>query len=141
LRKATSLTRARDSVQQQQTRWEKELGLVPEQPTTLAESVQLSEIRAHVAGIKDNRVGFITKHADDPRVVAAVLGAPAFLSGLTDAEMGVVKSEIAKRVNPKLAASKDEALSALADVERGWRNASNQIRSRAGLEKVGNGAA
>ena len=48
-------------------------GLVPEQPTTIAEAGQLSEIRAHIAGIKDNKTGFVIKHSDDPRVIAAVL--------------------------------------------------------------------
>ena len=87
-----------------------------------------------IAGIKNNRVGFIAKNASDQRVVATVLGAPAFLIGLTDVEIDVVKSQIANRVDPELVAAKDETLKALAEAKRGWRSAADQIRERVRAE-------
>ena len=40
---------------------------------------------------------FLAKHAIDARVASAVIGAPAFLSGLSDTEVGVVKRRIEHR--------------------------------------------
>ena len=47
------------------------------------------------------RLAFINDHASE--VAAAVLTAPSFLSGLTPAELGVVKARIVQRANPALA--------------------------------------
>lgn len=55
------------------------------------------------------------------------LGAPAFLSGLTDANVGIVKAVIEKKLAPDLATAKADALRALSDAERGWRNAASQL--------------
>ena len=128
-------------VEDQVKRWDKDLGLTPKAPDSISESMQLSEIRAHIAAMKENRVGFVTKHADDPRVVAAILGAPPFLSGLTDAEFDVVKAQIAKRTNPAVASAKDETMKALQQCESGWRTAIRQISGRGGLEKSHDGVA
>jgi hypothetical protein len=53
------------------------------------------------------------KHAIDPRVVQAVLGAPSFLSGLSAAEIGVVRSELEQRLAPEVASLKAETTKAL----------------------------
>ena len=50
-----------------------------------------------------------------------MLTAPSFLSGLTPAELGVVKARIAQRANPALAQAKAEPIQALQDVEAGHR--------------------
>ena len=96
------------------------------------------EIRSHLASLKSgDRVAFIDAHATE--VAAAVLSAPSFLSGLTPAELDVVKQRIEARANPEVAAAKAAAVTALAELERGWRNAANQIRVRGGLEKPHDG--
>jgi hypothetical protein len=71
--------------------------------------------------------------------VAAVLGAPAFLSGLTDADVGTVRDLVQKRVSPETASAKAATLKALQETEAGWRNAIAQISSRGGLKKAHNG--
>jgi hypothetical protein len=138
--KSKSLVAARASVEHQMARWDEQSGLAIKPPATIAESVQLSEIRAYVSAMSDNRVHFIAKHAHDPRVVSAVLGAPAFLSGLTDADIGIVKAQVAERVAPEIAAARAETAKALQETETGWRAAIRQISNRGGLGRPHDGA-
>ena len=70
---------------------------------------------------------------------SAVLGAPAFLSGLTDADINIVKSQVAKRLAPEIAATKDATLKALQETEAGWRAAIGQISNRGGLGRPHDG--
>ena len=59
-----------------------------------------AEIRSHLASLKaGERTAFIDVHATEG--AAAVLAAPSFLSGLTPAELDVVKQRIEARANPK----------------------------------------
>ena len=93
-----------------------------------------AEIRSHLASVKaGDRIAFIDVHTTE--VAAAVLAAPSFLSGLTPAELGIVKQRIEARANPELANAKAETTRALADAEASWRSAVRQIRERAGLGK------
>jgi hypothetical protein len=131
--KAKTIVNARDLVESQMAKWDEELGLLSKPPATIGESVQLSEIRSYLSAMSDNRLNFVAQHAHDPRVVAAVLGAPAFLSGLTDADIGMLKTQIAKRVAPEVAEAKAETTKALQETEAGWRAAIRQISDRGGL--------
>jgi hypothetical protein len=79
-------------------------------------------------------MAFIDAHATE--VAAAVLTAPAFLSGLSPTELGIVKGLIEARANPEIAAAKRATTRALSETEAGWRSAATQIRSRAGLGKL-----
>ena len=93
-----------------------------------------AEIRSHLAALKPrDRMAFIDAHATE--VAAAVLVAPSFLSGLTPAELGVVKQRIETRANPEIAKAKAETTKALREVEVGLERARAQIASRGGLEK------
>ena len=139
LEKSKSLSAARKSVEHQITKWDDEIGLTPQIPASIGESVQLSEIRSYISVMKGNRVDFVAKHASDPRVVAAVLGAPAFLSGLIDADINIVRSQVAKRVAPEIAVAKDATLKALLETEAGWRTAIRQISDRGGLGRPHDG--
>jgi carbonic anhydrase len=97
-------------------------------------------IRSHLAKMKaGERLAFIDAHATE--VVAAVIWAPAFLSGLSPTELGIVKQCIEARTNPEIAAAKAATLRALTETERGWRNAANQIRERGGLDRPHDGIA
>jgi hypothetical protein len=140
--KAKSLDRARASVESQIAQWDKDLGLVPEQPATVSDAMVHAEIRAHLTSLKQpgDRMAFIDAYANE--VAAAVLTAPGFLSGLTPAELGVVKQRIEARANPEIAKAKADTTRALADAEAGWRNGIRQISERGGLvETASNGAA
>jgi hypothetical protein len=134
LEKSPALAKAQAAVEQQVAKWNKELAPPVENPTVAA------EIRAHVSRLKDgDRLPFVTKHIVD--AAPAVLQGPAFLSGLTAAEIDIVRRQYEATRNPAAAEAKSKAMDALAHCEAGWRNAANTIRTRAGLEKVGNGAA
>ena len=75
-------------------------------PSNIAEAVLQSEIRAHLAAMNGNKVSFIDQHAADQRVASAVLGAPAFLSGLTEAELAIVHQRVEQHVSPEVANAK-----------------------------------
>ena len=79
-------------------------------------------------------MSFIEAHTSD--VAQAVLNAPSFLSGLTTAELGVVRQRIEARADPEIAAAKAETVKALQQCEGGVRAAIRQISDRGGLGKV-----
>ena len=137
--KSKKLKLARDAVECRVAQWDVELGLHPKKPETIADAMMAAEIRAHLASLKPGeRLAFIDANVGE--VGASVLTGPSFLSGLSPAEIGIVRQRIAARTNPKIAAARDEALKALADTEKGWRNAANQIRECGGLKRDNNGA-
>ncbi len=72
----------------------------------------------------------------DPRVASAVLGAPAFLSGLTDAEVAVVQNKIEQHMAPEVAEARDATLNAMKEAEHGWQRAIEKIGERAGLSEA-----
>jgi hypothetical protein len=63
--------------------------------------------------------------------VQAVLSGPPFLSRPTEGDIEIIKTLVAKRVNPEAFAAREAALNALADAKKGTRNALNKIRERA----------
>jgi len=131
--KSKALLEAKDAVERQLAKWEKETGLAIKTPTNLAEIVMQSEIRAHLAAMKDKRLAFLERHATDPRVASAILGAPPFLSGLTDDDVAFVHNKIEQRVAPEIAEARTTTLKALEQAEQGWRRAQAKIGERAGL--------
>ena len=56
---------------------------------------------------------FLGKHVTDPRVAAAVLGAPAFLSDLSNAEADVFNKRIEQYVAPEVVKEREVTLKAL----------------------------
>ena len=111
------------------------MGLTAEQPDTIGDAMIHAEIRSHLAALRPgDRMAFIDAHATE--VAAAVLAAPSFLSGLTPAELGVVKQRIEARANPEIAEAKAESAKALTHTEQGWHAAIRQVSDRAGLGKL-----
>src|SRR5262245_13789245 len=53
--------------------------------------------------MKGNKIAFLENHATDPRVASALLSAPAFLRGLSDAEVGFAKMWIEQFVATEIA--------------------------------------
>jgi hypothetical protein len=85
-------------------------------PATIGESVKLSEIRSYISALEGSRFNFVTRHANDARVVQAILDGPPFLSGLSEGDIGIIKTQVAKRVAPKITEAKEKTIQAL-----GWR--------------------
>jgi hypothetical protein len=91
-----TLTAAKEAVERQVAKWAEKMGMAVKPPTNIAEAVVQSEIRAHLSAMKEGKVSFLQRYVTDPRVASAVLGAPSFLSGLTEVEVAVVQSRIAR---------------------------------------------
>ena len=130
-----TLAGARDAVARQVEKWAEKAGLATKPPANIAEAVVQSEIRAHLAAMKGGKLGFLEKHATDPVVASAILGAPGFLSGLTDTEVTFVKQKIEQHISPEIAEARDATLRAMKEAEVGWQRASDKIGERAGLTK------
>lgn len=132
---AKSLAKARAAVAAQVKRWDEKLGLAPKPPEGISAAMVQAEVRAHLSKMKPaERMAFIERNAAE--VGPAVLTAPSFLSGLTPAELGIVKQCVAARTNPEIAAAKQATTKALSETEAGWRAAIRQISDRGGLGKV-----
>jgi hypothetical protein len=133
--RSKTLISAKDAVERQVAKWEEQTGMTVKPPTNVAEAVVYSEIRAHLAAIKGSKLGFVERHVSDQRVASAVIGAPPFLSGLTDAEVAVVRNRIEQHLAPEIAEARDATLKALEHAEQGWQRALDKIGERAGLAK------
>lgn len=84
---------------------------------------------------RETLLGFLEKHATDPIVAGAVLGAPGFLSGLNENEVTFVKKRVEKHVSPEIAEARDTTLKAVEEAEKGWQRAIDKIAERAGVTK------
>jgi hypothetical protein len=136
--KSKALENARDAVERQQRYWaaKTEQAFKPaEDPQTVALHAQ---IRDRITNMKEGRLAFIDKHIAHPAVVSAVLTAPAFLSGLSDVELGVIRQKVEKRVlSAEVAEAKATTEKALLAAEKGWERAVDVIAERGGLIERG----
>ena len=82
--------------------WNAKVGLAVKPPSNIAEATVHAQIRDRLAAMEDGRMGFLEKNATDPVVAAALLTAPPFLSGLSDAELALVKHKVEQHVAPEL---------------------------------------
>jgi len=92
-------------------------------PETPAEVGLASDIRAHVKGLSEKeRLAWVQKHSDDPKVASAIFSAPAFLSGLPEEFMEVARASHLQKKHPELAAQLGEIDQALVAAERVAKN-------------------
>jgi hypothetical protein len=49
-----------------------------------------------------NRMSFLEAHASEPTVASAILTAPIFLSGLSDAEVAMVRLKVEQHIAPEI---------------------------------------
>jgi hypothetical protein len=133
-----SLEAARASVASVMAKWEAKLSAVVKPPKDHGEAVIAAQIRDRLSNMSDmkDRMAFLQRHGGDPTVASAILLAPPFLSGLSDAELALVRSKIERvALPPEVIEAKAAVAKALAEVERGWLLANDKIASRGGLEK------
>jgi hypothetical protein len=135
--KSETLEKARSAVANQMQRWNAKVDehIKPaEDPGTAATYMQ---IRDHLNDMKEGRWAFIDKHISDPVVVSAIFTGPAFLSGLSDVELGLIRQKIAQRVlSPEVAEAKAAAEKAMLAAEKGWARAVEVIAQRGGPQRV-----
>ena len=118
-----SLSRAQQSVSELMAKWEAKVAAAVKPASSEAEAALHAEVRRHVVGLKGraSASAFLEKHGSDPRVAASLLEAPAFLTGLSDAEIALVKSKIEQAMlPPEIVQAKKDVTKALADSEHGW---------------------
>lgn len=104
-------------------------------PADDAHSIAVAgDIRRHLADLPDSdRRAFLQKNAGDPKVAAAVLHAPAYLSGLTDAEVDAFRRWAIERRHPDRVARIELLERTLEGAGRGRRNAEKMMRERGGV--------
>jgi hypothetical protein len=134
-----TLARAREAVGQVIEQWAAKVGLTIKAASNIHEATVHAQIRDRLAAMKDGRMGFLEKNATDPVVAAALLTAPPFLSGLSGAELALVKHKVEQHVSPEIAEARDATLKAAKEAEAGWQSAIRKIAERAGLTKSPNG--
>ena len=131
-----TLARAREAVTYVMDQWNAKVGLVVKPPSNIAEATVHAQIRDRLAAMKHGRMGFLQKHATDPIVASALLTVPSFLSGLSDAELALVKHKVEQHVSLEIAEARDATLKAMKEAEAGWQRAIDKIGERAGRTKI-----
>ena len=115
--------------------WAEKVGLTVKAPSNIHEATVHAQIRDRLAAMNHGRMGLLEKNAADPVVASAILTAPAFLSGLSDAELALVKHKVEQHIPPEIAEPRAVTLPALKEAEQGWQRAIDKIGERAGLIK------
>src|SRR5690606_36395804 len=82
-----------------------------------------------------NPDSFVLGHAADPRDVSAVISAPAFLSGMTDEKIGMVRQEILHKLHPAHHEEIKKLEWALGVCGKAVKVAQQRIAERAGMRR------
>lgn len=112
---------------------ESKMTALPEPPSTNVDIAMQQEIRSHIRGLK-SPIDFVMKSISDPRTLAAVLTAPAYLSGLTETEHGVVKQRARAAFHPDLDQHQKWLASSLDDLKEGVAETQRLIMERCDLK-------
>lgn len=96
------------------------------EPKSAVEAAMAGEIRAFLAKQQSPAMAAI-QHRADPRVIAAVLNAPSFLSGMTEEEVGNFRSAALDSTDP---AQEEREVSNALDVCRAAIKAGQQMIAR-----------
>lgn len=99
-----------------------------------------AQIRGQLLALKDpkERMNFLGRNGNDLTLISAVLSAPAYVSGITEAEAALLRRNLERHAPPEIIKERDFVHSALAEIERGCRAARARIAKRGGLEKSPN---
>ena len=138
IRKSRALSDAKAAVARQQQIWAAKYGLddIGKPADDIGLATIHAQIRERVSSMTSaERMSFLAKNASDPVIAAAILSAPAFLSGLADHEMTMVRHQVESRsIPPEVAEARVEVAKALAKTERGWTRSIEVIEQRGGLQ-------
>lgn len=91
---------------------------MPKPPGTFAEVMLAQEIRALVRSQK-SPIDFVMKSITDRSVLSAILTAPDYLSGLTEAEWNVVRARAREALHPEETEMQKHLAKAMEDVRAG----------------------
>ena len=139
LQNLPELTRAEASVTRMVEHFAKG-STMPIAPTEVADVLMAQELRAHVAKQKKPKpIDFLLKRKNDACLVAAVMHAPAYLSGLSDEEKNLFIREAEIALFPGASGDKNALLKALDQLRSGVKKAERMIGDRAQLLNTGDG--
>ena len=91
------MLKAREAVMAQMKRWAEKVAANIKPAEDHAEAVLHAQVREKIGNMKEGRIAFLQKHGTDPTVASALLAAPAFLSGLSEAELALLRTEVEKK--------------------------------------------
>ena len=111
---------------------------MPKAPNNVGDAMLLAEIRAHVAK-QDSPLAFAHNHRHDPRVLAAVSNAPAFLSGMSDEQHNTFVASATGALFPDEEARKKEHTDAIEVTRKAIETAKSIIGERGHLVKTPGG--
>ena len=104
---------------------DKKMTDIPRPPAAPADAVGW-EIRDHIRRQK-SPVDFVMQRLYSPRILAAVLSEQGFLSGLSEAELNLVRERARRTLHPEQAAMQDKLTQAIADLRAGLEAAKRVV--------------
>lgn len=102
---------------------------IPPPPSSLADVMLAQEIRAYVAR-HSSPIDFAMKNIGDPRVLTALLHAPACLSGLTEDQRKVIHQRAREALHPEKTQLQQKLGAALGDFQKGLDSAQRMVMER-----------
>ena len=130
--------RIRETIDHVLQKWQHQIDDNIKRPANAHEEAVHAQIRDRLYAMKGDRMSWLEKNIDDA-LISAVLTAPSYLTGLSDAEYQFVKSQLEKKVAPEILAARKFVQEAVDDIERGWKAGMHKIGTRAGLSKSADG--
>jgi hypothetical protein len=133
------LASAREAVEHVLQKYEQKINSRLE-PAIDPQSVGIhAQIRGQLLALKDpkERMAFLGRNGNDLTLISAALSAPPYLSGLSDAEVALLRQNLEQHAPPEVIRERAFVYKAIAEVERGWRAAQSRIAKRGGLLPMG----
>lgn len=117
---------------------EKRMNGLPPAPEKVRDVLMAQEIRQYVRGQK-HPIDFALKTMSDPRILGAILDAPAPLSGLSDSELKIVRERARTALHPEQVQMQQLLTKALDELREGVAAAKRAVVERCGLPEEGGG--
>ena len=111
---------------------EKKMIDLPQPPTNVADVALAQEIRSYISKRK-SPIDVAMKSVSDPRILSAILNAPSFLSGLSDAEFKVVRERARVALHPEQVQMQQQLTKARDELRAGIAAAKRMLLERCEL--------
>lgn len=102
---------------------------LPGPPQNATEALLMQEVRQHIKSQK-HPIDAVLKSLGNPQIVAAVLNAPSFLSGLSETEFNLVREKARRELHPEQCAIQEQLRKAINDLREGVEAARRLLRER-----------
>ena len=113
---------------------EKRMVDLPQPATAVADLMLAQEIRQYVRGQK-SPIDLAAKSMSDPRILGAILNAPAFLSGLSDTEWNLVRERGRAALHPEQVQMRKWLTKALDDLREGVAATKRMLQERCKIDE------